>query len=45
MTPNPCGCYYGEDCTRTTVCAVHAAVEDVEEANEQEWHGSASKAP
>ena len=30
--PNkPCACYYGEACTRTTVCCLEAAVEEVEE--------------
>ena len=27
----PCGCYYGEDCTKTTVCANEAVVEDLKE--------------
>ena len=27
----PCNCYYGEDCTKTTVCANEAIVEDLEE--------------
>ena len=30
-----CGCYYGGDCTKTTVCAVEAAVEDKEETLQQ----------
>ena len=25
---NPCGCYHGERCTKTTVCAIESAVED-----------------
>ena len=28
---NPCNCYYGEDCTKTTVCANESIVEDLEE--------------
>lgn len=24
----PCGCYHGDDCTKTTVCAIETAVED-----------------
>ena len=28
---NPCSCYYGEDCTKTTVCANESIVEDLEE--------------
>lgn len=27
----PCNCYYGYDCTKTTVCAVESAVEDATE--------------
>ena len=27
----PCNCYYGEDCTRTTVCANESVVQDLEE--------------
>ena len=27
----PCNCYYGEDCTKTTVCANEGIVEDLEE--------------
>lgn len=27
----PCGCYFGKDCTKTTVCQLCAAVEDKEE--------------
>ena len=26
----PCNCYYGEDCTKTTVCANESIVEDLE---------------
>ena len=29
--PNRCGCEVGDDCTRTTMCAVQAAVEDTRE--------------
>lgn len=28
---SPCNCYYGEDCTKTTVCANEAIVEELEE--------------
>jgi hypothetical protein len=27
----PCGCYYGGDCDKTTVCAIESAVEDANE--------------
>lgn len=30
----PCGCYYGYDCTKTTVCAIESAVEDCNEQTE-----------
>ena len=26
----PCDCYYGEDCTKTTVCANESIVQDLE---------------
>ena len=33
---NPCNCYYGEDCTKTTVCANEGIVEDLEEKIERQ---------
>jgi hypothetical protein len=35
---DPCGCFYGGDCTKTTVCAIDGIREDLEEqAARLEW--------
>lgn len=31
----PCSCYFGRDCTKTTLCAVESAVEDATEELER----------